>query len=135
MLWLIIYVLGKKIVDLPEMLPNTVLATRCYHPNMNTMSYITFLFLFRSIHYVTLSRAINLSITQNIVMNSGEEPTGSSDQQQPPFFLGQGCANPEPQDAVVPNICAFSVWNLILVTLLVPIIMRWLLAFGKFVQC
>jgi hypothetical protein len=41
--------------------------------------------------------------------------------------LSQGCPNPGSHAAMTSIICGFSVWNLLLVTILAPEILRWLL--------
>jgi hypothetical protein len=77
------------------------------HCEYHDIYYISYTFL--PLHYVTISGTINLIITQNLVMNSGKKPTGSSGQQQPPGCLEQGR-----QDAVTTkctvarNVCGFS---------------------------
>ena len=45
--------------------------------------------------------------------------------------LSQGCQKPGTQAAMTSNICGFSVWNLLIVTLLAPEILRWPLEFCK----
>jgi hypothetical protein len=89
-----------------------------------------FLILSLPLHYVTIHRTINLIIIQNLVMNSGKEPTGSSGQQRPPGCLGQGR-----QDAVATkctvarNVLGFSGRNLFCLERLAPIILRRFLEF------
>jgi hypothetical protein len=94
---------------------------------MNTIPYIIVIVLFHALWYVTLSGAINLFVTENDVLNIGQEPTGFSGQQRPPFCPGHWCTNPGRQDAiatkyftVAPNVYGSSVWFLHLVTILAP---------------
>jgi hypothetical protein len=101
----------------------------------------THVYLYYTYNYCCRRQNHVVHYTRHI--ENGQTAKSNSQQIHPRFvfYLNQGCTNPKGHVAqattsctMTPNVCGFSVWNVLLVNFLLPRILMCLLDFCKFVQ-